>query len=169
MPGRTSRSCPKGFSTTIARGRGQVGVVQPFHDGGEQERRDLEVEHGPLGTTDRRRDPGVRGIVGEVARHVRQPADEAVEHGVVDGLAGRLDRRACPLDELVERPVVAGDTDDRTVDQTPTFEPVQRPERHHPRQVAGDPEDHQRVARVVAHGCSCFSMSSARAPRTWPI
>ena len=59
------------------------------------------------------------------------------------------DRLAGALDELVLRPVVDGDAHDRAVQQAAGLQAVQRPERHHLRQVAGDPEDHQDVRRAL--------------------
>ena len=56
------------------------------------------------------------------------------------------------LDELVDGPVVDRHADDRAVQQTPPLEPVQRPERHHLGQVAGDPEDHEYVGNRLRIG-----------------
>ena len=52
---------------------------------------------------------------------------------------------ARPLDELVERPVVHGDADDRAVDQPALLQAVERVEGHHLGEVAGDPEDHEDI------------------------
>jgi hypothetical protein len=56
--------------------------------------------------------------------------------------------RAIP--ELVDRPVVDRDADDRTVEQAALLEPVERVERHHLRQVARDAEDDEDVGRLLA-------------------
>ncbi len=56
------------------------------------------------------------------------------------------------LAQLVDRPVVDGDADDRAVEQPALLEPVERAEGHHLRQVAGDPEDHEHVRGLRACG-----------------
>ena len=129
-----------------ARSSSRPASREPLDDSAEEERRDLEVEDGLLRARDRLGDALVRGRVAEVALDVGEPLGEA----------GRTPPRravspvptidvACPLDELVDRPVVDGDPDDRAVEQPALLEPVQRPERHHLGQVAGDPEDHEHV------------------------
>src|SRR5262249_59452937 len=88
------------------------------------ERRDLEVEGRLLRARDRVGDAAVRGRVGEVARHVREPGGEALEDLLVERLAGAHDRFARPLDELVDRPVVDRDAHDRAVEEAAGLEPV---------------------------------------------
>ena len=80
---------------------------------------------------------------------VLQPLREPVEHRAVDDLAGALDRLAGAFHQLVPGPVVHGDADDGAVQEAARLQPVQRPERHHPREIAGDPEDHQHVRRAL--------------------
>ena len=81
----------------------------------------------------------------------------------VERLARCDDRVARALDELLERPVVEGDADDRAVEEPARLEAVQRAERHDPREVAGDPEDHEHVGRprpavrLPVHGSEHFS------------
>jgi hypothetical protein len=104
--------------------------VQTPHHCGEQERRDLEVEHRPDGAGNLGGDPSVGVVVGEVALHVRQASGEPVEAVRVELLASAFDGRASPLDELVGGPLVAGDADDGTVDKPAAFETVERSERH---------------------------------------
>ncbi len=142
-----ARSWPNGFSTTTRAGLRQAGLGEPLDDRAEEERRDLEVEDRRLAPADRLADALVRRRVGEVARHVREPRGEAVEDLLVERLAGAHDRLARALDELVDRPVVDRDADDRAVEQPALLEPVERPEGHHLRQVAGDPEDDEDVGR----------------------
>ena len=49
------------------------------------------------------------------------------------------------LAQLLDGPVVDRDADDRAVELAAGLEPVERPEGHFLRQVAGDPEDRQDV------------------------
>ena len=77
---------------------------------------------------------------------------QPLEDVLVEWLAGSDDRLPCPLDELLDRPVVDGHADDRAVEQAAPLEPVQRPERHHLRQVTCDPEDHEDVGRLLSAG-----------------
>jgi hypothetical protein len=93
-------------------------------DPAEQERRDLEVEDRGLRVPDRRGDPAVRRLVPEVALHVGEALREPLEHRLVELLSGADDRVARALDELVDRPVVDGDADDRTVEEAAALEAV---------------------------------------------
>ena len=128
---------------------GEAGVGQALDDGAEQERRDLQVEDRLLGALDGGAHPLVGGGVGEVALHVREPGGEAVEHLRVERLAGRHDRVAGALAELVVGHVVDGHPDDRARQQPAPLEAVERSERHHLGEVAGDPEDHEDVGRLL--------------------
>ena len=128
-----------------ARTLGQPRVREPLHDRAEQERRDLEIEHGQARVSDRLCDPLVGGRVAEVAGHIRQTRREAPEHLLVELLARSDDRLARALDETIDRPVVERHAEDRAVEQAPPLQPVQRTEGHHLRQVARDPEHHQPV------------------------
>jgi len=85
--------------------------------------------------------------VGEVAVDVREALREPSEQLVVERLTRRDDRVARARDELLERPVVEGDADDRTAQKPASLEAVQRAEGHDPREVARDPEDHEHVGR----------------------
>ena len=126
-------------------------------DPAEQEWRDLEVEDGNVLVLDRIGDAAVGRGVGEVALDVGKPRHEALEDTLVELLAGGDDRVAGALDELVDRPVVNRNADDRTVEQAAPLEPVERVERHHSREVARDPEDHEHV-RVLRSCCSAHSV-----------
>ena len=101
-----------------------------------------------LGPVDRLGDALVGRRVGEVAGHVGEPVGETLEHLLVQLLAGADDRLARSVLELVDRPVVDGDAQDRTVEQAALLEPVERPERHHLGQVAGDPERDEDIRRL---------------------
>ena len=140
------------------RSRRQPGVCQPLDDPAEQKGRDLEVEDRGLGALDRLADPGVGRGVSEVPLDIGEPRGETLEHRRVELFPGADDRLARPLDELLDRPVVDRDPDDRALDQAALFQPVQRAERHHLRQVAGDSEDDEhvrgsRLTRTVAGLC----------------
>ena len=131
----------------------QAGVRQLLHDLSEEEGRDLEVEDGRRLAFDRRADPLVRRRVGEIPRDVREAFREAVEHRLVDLLSGALDRRTRPLAKVFDGPVVDRHADDRAVEQPARLEAVQRPEGHHLRQVARDPEHDEHVAlRLLRSG-----------------
>ena len=147
-----SRSCPNGFSTTTRAFFVSPASCEPLDDPAEQERRDLEVEDGLLGVRDRLGDALVRRRVAEVARDVGEAVGQPLEDVLVERLAGADDRLPCALDELVDGPVVDRHADDRAVEQPAPLEPVQRPERHHLRQVACDPEDHEDIGRLLSAG-----------------
>ena len=154
----------------------QSGLRQALDDRAEEERRDLEIEDWTLGAVYRRGDVLVRSRVREVAGDVREPVGEALEDLRIELLAGAFDRVAGALLELVDGPVVNGHADDRTVDQAPPFEAVERHEGHHLRQVAGDPEGHEDVRRTRllepagfgrggGHGCRhCCLLSRPNGP-----
>ncbi len=124
---------------------GEPRVGEPRDDLAEQERRDLEVEDGVLGAADGLRDAAVRGVVAEVALDVREALREAREDRLVERLAGADDGVAGPRAQAVDRPVVDRDPDDRAAEQAALLEPVQRVERHHAGEVAGDAEDDEHV------------------------
>ena len=113
----------------------------------EQRRRYLEVEDGRVLAFDRAGHALIGLRVGEVARHHRQACGEPGEHLFVDRFARGLDRAARVVDQGRFRPVVEGDPDDRTVEQTAALEPIQRAERHLSGQIACDPKDHKYVGR----------------------
>ena len=132
---------------------GEAGFGEVLDDGGEQEGWDLEVEDRQPRVLDRGGDALVGGGIGEVAGHVREPCRESSEDVLVELLAGSDDGGACSFDELLGAPVVDRDADDRAIEEVSLLEAVERPEGHDLRQVAGDPEDHEDVARRrFAHG-----------------
>ena len=158
------------------RGAGQPGLRQSPDDGREQGRRGLEVEHGRRGVPDGLPDARIGRGVGEIAVHVGEPGREPLEDRRVELLAGADDRLPGALDEPVERPVVERDADDRERQQPALLEPVQGPERHHPRQVAGDPEDHQDITvgtlwvghrRLLSGGRPAAHMQRAAGAMGW--
>ena len=128
---------------------------QAFHDGAEQERRDLEVEDRGAGVLQPHREALERRRVGEVARQVGEAGGEPVEHRRVEGLTACQDRLAGTLAQVVVRPVVDGDADDRAGQQPARLEAVERVQRHHLRQVAGDAEHHEDVGRLLGRGAGC--------------
>ena len=133
---------------------GQAGLTEAFDDGAEEERRYLEVEDGCRGALDRSSDALAGGRVGEVATHVGEPFREAIENLLVELLSGPLDRFAGAFSQLVVGPVVDGDADDRAVEEPARFEPVERAEGHHLRQVARDSEHDEDVRGLRARvGC----------------
>ena len=127
----------------------QLRLGEALHHRAEQERWDLEVVDGVRGALDRRADAGVGARVGEVALHVRQSIGEPGEHLRVELLAGADDRVVRARDQLLHRPVVDGDADDRAAQQTLPLEPVERAEGHDACQVAGDPEDDEHVGGML--------------------
>jgi hypothetical protein len=118
---------------------------QPFHHATEQERRDLEVEDRKLRVPERVGHALVRGGVAEVPRDVGEARGEALEHVLVELLAGAHDRLTRALDEAIDRPVVGRHAENRAIEQAAPLQPVERVEGHHPRQVARDPEHRQPV------------------------
>src|SRR5579862_3869715 len=123
----------------------QPGPAQTLDDGREETGRCLEIEDRKLRLPDDLRQPLVRRRVAEVAGDVVEPSREATEDVLVDLLAGRLDRRARALAKLADGQIVDGDPDDRAVEEAAQVEPVERPERHHAGEVAGDPEGDEDV------------------------
>ena len=140
--------------------RGQAGVREALHDRAEQERRDLEVEDRALRVREPRRQPLERRRVREVAGEVGEARGEALEDLRVEPLARRHDRLASALAQVVDRPVVDGDADDRAREQPARLQAVERVQGHLLREVPGDAEDHEHVRR------SCRGSGRARA-RPW--
>ena len=131
---------------------GEPGAREALDDRPEQEGRDLQVEHGAARPLDRCAHALVGGVVTEVARDVAEPTRQASKRLLVELLAGSDDGGPRSIDELVDAPVVDGNSDDGTVEQLALLEPVQRAERHDLRQVPRDPEDHEDIAtRLLAH------------------
>jgi len=131
------------------RSGGQIGLGQALHDLGEEERRDLEVEDRELRPLDGLAHCLVGGGRREVALDVGEPPAEPAPHLLVDLLPGGLDALPGMLPKVLDRPVVAGHPDHGAAQQTPGLQPIQRPEGHHPGQIAGDAEDHQHVRRLT--------------------
>ena len=63
--------------------------------------------------------PPVRLVVAEVALHIGETRGQPVEDLLVEGLAGAPDRVGRVLAQVVQRPVVDGDADDRAAQQAP--------------------------------------------------
>src|SRR6185503_2344269 len=148
-----------------ARVRRQARGREPLHDSAEEEGWDLEVEDREGGAFDRLCDPSVRRVVPEVPGDVREPRRKALEHLLVQFLAGADDRLPRALDELVDRPIVDCDAENRAVQKPALLEPVEGMERHDLRQVACDAEDHETVGPAgVRHDSSsnCSTEISSR-------
>ncbi len=149
-----------------ARGLRQVRVLQLLDHRPEQERGDLQVEDRAARVADRGRQALVGGGVGEIAAHVGEPCREPLEDLVVERLAGPDDAFAGVLAQVLERPVVARDPDDRAVQEAALLQAVERAEGHHLREVAGDPEDHEHVGRG---GCAGGRVGIGFAIRGWRL
>ena len=136
-----------------ARVLGQPGAGEARDDGAEQERRDLEVEDRLPDGADRGGEPLERVGIAEIALDVAQSRREALEGRVVDRPAGG-DRGVGVLAQVVEAPVVDRYADDRAVEHAAPLQPVERPERHHLRKVAGDAERDEHVGgpRLIDSG-----------------
>ena len=132
------------------RGSRQPGVRQPLDDRREQKRWDLQIEDRRSRALDRLTHTLVGGRVGKVALDIREAPSEPLEDLRVELLTGADDRLARSLDQPVDRPIVHRHTHDRAREQAALLQSVQRPERHHPRQIAGDPEHHQDIGRLLA-------------------
>ena len=160
-----------------ARGLRQARLGEPLHDPAEEERRDLEVEDRQLGAVDRLADALVGRGVAEIARDVLEARRKALEDRLVELLAGTDDRLARPLDQLIHGPVVDRHADHRAVEQPALLEPVQRAERHHLREIAGDAEGDEDIGgcrrlilRFRAHAVVLSDSSSVtliRPGRSW--
>ena len=133
-----------------ARRLGHAGPGQSLDHHPEQRRRDLQVEDRAARIARWRGHPLVGRVVGEVAGHVGESRGEAVEDLVVDRLAGVGDAVPGVVAQLLDGPVVARHSQDRAVQQAAALQPVERLERHHPGQVAGDTEDHEHVGGLHA-------------------
>ena len=151
----------RGRGRTASRRRRARSSVSPASESplttrAEEERRDLEVEDRLLLAVDRLGHPLVGGGVAEVALRRTRAGSRSARRP--PGRAARRCPRSSPraLLQLVDRPVVDGHADDRAVEQPAPLEPVERPERHHLGEVAGDPEHDEDVRRPVSAGlCAC--------------
>ena len=128
---------------------GQACARKAGDDSPEERRRHLEVEDGLPGFRELVGHTPIRRGVREVAVHVRELRGEALEHVLVERLAGGDDRVARVLDELLQRPVVERHAEDAAEETPPLLEAVQRTERHHAREVARDPEHDENVGGLV--------------------
>ena len=149
-----SRSCPNGFSTTTRASCVSPASDEALHDASEEERRDLEVEDRASSC---RRSPRRRARTWRRRRSRRRRTRGAPRSGRT---RPRRSSRRCPRStrararrRSVDGPVVDRHADDRAVEQPARLEPVQRPEGHHLRQVARDPEHDEHVAlRLLRSG-----------------
>lgn len=85
----------------------------------------------------------VQGGVGNVTGQIGPPTGESLEYRFVERLAGPSNDLPRPIDQLLYRHVVTGDAHDRTIQQSPAFQPVQRAKSHLASQIAGNSKDHQ--------------------------
>ena len=145
---RRRQVVPEGLLDHDPRVPRQPGVGERADDLAEQERRDLQVEHGRLRPRDRLPDVGVRVLLREITTHVRETVRESFEHRLVDRFARPLDRGSGVFAQLVDGPVVDRDADDRAVEEPTRFQSVQRPEGHDLREIPRDAEDDE-------HICGC--------------
>ena len=76
----------------------------------------------------------------------------SAKYPLVELLAGTFDARARVVPELLDRPIVHRDADDRAVEQLAHLQPVQGAERHDLRQVARE------EAPVAKRGCRCLGV-----------
>jgi len=127
----------------------QVCLGEPADHGAEERRRDLQVVDGSVRGADRGRQSPVGVRVREVAAQVGEAPGKPLEHRIVDRLAAGRDHLAGVLAETIGGPVVDRDAHDGRVEQPAAIEPVERPQRHLPGQVTGDPEDDEHVAGAV--------------------
>ena len=132
------------------RGVRQPGVGEAFDHRREQERRDLEIKHRSPRAVDRLTHAGVGRRVGEIPLHIRKPRGETREDLRIDLLTGAENRLARTRDQLLHTPVVDGHTDNREAEQAALLQPVERSERHHLREIASDPKDHQHISMALA-------------------
>ena len=138
-----------------ARVRGETGAGEPLDDRAEQERRDLEIEDRAPGVLEHAREALERRRVREVPGEVGEPGGEPLEDLGIERLAGGQDRLAGTLLEVVDRPVVDGDADDRARQEPALLEAVERVQRHHLGQVAGDAEHDEDVGGLLEGGVGC--------------
>ena len=130
----------------------QADGIQPVHDRREQRRRRLQVVQRPPGPRQLYLECLVQLRAGHVAGQIGQPPGQPGEHRVVDRLAGVLDRPAGPLGQLLRAHRAGRYAHHRTGQRAAPLQPVQRRKSHLPRQVPGDPEDHQCVRDPPRHG-----------------
>jgi hypothetical protein len=125
----------------------ESGLGQALDHHREQRGRNLQIEHRAPGVADRGLHTRVGVAVGEVAADVREPRRQAGEDLRVDRLAACLDAVVGMLAELLHRPVVDRNTDDRALQQAARLQAIERMQRHHLGQVAGDAEHDQHIRR----------------------
>ena len=125
-------------------------AAEALNHSGEERRRDLEIEDRVLGARERVLQLAVAVEVVVVALHVAEQVGELLEDVLVDlpafDLEPSLDRLAGVLVEILVAPVGAAHADHGHGERAVLRQVVERLQGHLPRQVAGDPEDHQGVA-----------------------
>jgi hypothetical protein len=132
-----------------ARRRGEPDLRQSLDHRGEQEGRDLEVEDRIGRPLEGSGHTAVGGLLGEVTLHVAQAGGQSGEDLLVKLLARADDGRPRPVDQLAQRPVVHRHSHDRAGQKSSSFEAIQRPERHHPREITGDSEDDEDIGGLA--------------------
>ena len=152
---RGGQVVPERLLDDDARRLGQPSAGEPLDDRREEEGRDLEIEDRRLLALDRLGNTTVHRVIREVPLDVRESRRETREDLLVEFLAGPYDGLARALDELLHRPVVHSDSDDRAIQQASLLEPVERVEGHHLRQIARDPEDHEDVGLLSLQAPVC--------------
>ena len=156
--------------------RHQVRLGQAVDHRGEQRRRDLQVEHRVVPVAERPRHLRIQLLAVEVAADVGEPCGEPVEHGVVEVLAGLLDRIARAGAQLLVGQVAPRHPEHGNVEQSPSLEPVERAERLLPGQIAGYAEDDKRVCFAIGHALQATdypalpsSQDGRRRRATWGV
>ena len=144
---RRSEVVAEGLLDHDPRAGGEAGVVQAPYDAFEQRRWDLQVVHRDLRIAESRGEARVRVGIVEVALHVLQAGDEALEHRIVERRVA--ERVAGVLAQVVERPVVDRDTDHGALQQVAPLEQVERLERHLLGEVAADAEHDERIGHCL--------------------
>ena len=129
---------------------GRVGQARPrdtLDHHPEQRPADLEIEDRAARVADLATDALIGLVVAEVAGDVGEPSCQPAVRLLVDRLPAIDDALAGVHAQLVDVPVVTGNTHDRAVEQPAALESVERVKGHHLGEVAGDPEDDEHVGR----------------------
>ena len=144
---------------TVAR---EVGSAELLNHGAEERRRDLEIEERAADALHVGRQPGVEARIREVAAEIGHALRQTGQNSLVDDLPRgrhhRMDRIARHGPKVLITHVIAGDADHGHREEPPLLQVIERRKRHLVGEVAGDPEDHQRVRGLlgwrVGHGFS---------------
>ncbi len=137
-------------------------------DAPEQRRRDLQVEQHPLAGADLCGHGLVRRVVAQVPVDVTEQAEHLRRRRARRVHVAPLQRGGRVVAELLQAPAALGHPDHRDVKRPAPDQPHQRRKRLQLCQVAGCPEDHQRVGPVRRHQpSSCLAVSPILA-RCWP-